>query len=92
LIDGQWVKDATPIMIDRAIGYEGYGTAEARDIRNWIPWPLVGSMVEIVKKYDATDGEDKWFIATPSMIYAGPENEASLRHSESNGYVEAVWV
>lgn len=91
LIDGQWVKDATPIMIDRAIGYEGYGTAEARDIRNWVPWWPVGSLVQIIERWDEAAAANKWFLDM-QMFYAGPESEASIRHSAIAGHVEAVWV
>jgi len=89
---GQWVKDGSPIQIDRAIGYEGYGTNDAKDIRNWIPWPPIGSIVQIVEKEDEEAEGKKWFIASPSMIYTGPESQTSIRHNESNGCAEVVWI
>lgn len=89
LINGVWTKDTIPITIDRALGYEGY--VDATDIRNWVPWWPVGSLVQIIERWDEAAAANKWFL-NMQMFYAGPESEASIRHSAIAGHVEAVWV
>lgn len=88
--EGQWVGDGNDIEIVRALGYEGYGT-DALDIRNWLPWYPVNSIVRIIQHYDATAQESVWFIAE-SMLYGGPEHNSSLRYNEDAQQSEAVWV
>jgi hypothetical protein len=94
VISNEWSPDGKDIEIERALGYEGYGVG-AKDIRNWVPWYPIGSIVEIVSVWDDQRGDspakEYWYLNMP-MFYAGPEDEASLRYKEENKTVQAVWI
>jgi len=90
VVTGTWTGDGTDITIERALGYEGYD-ANAEDIRNWAPWYLVGSLVEIVSRWDEGEAAAQWYIDMP-MMYGGEESVSSFRHSEEDGIVQAVWA
>jgi len=91
LVNNEWQWDLSDeIEINRAIGYEGYSDVEARDIRNWVPWWPVDSIVRIIERWDDVDNQMRWFIAEP-MIYAGKPENATLRHHPTDGIVQCVW-
>ncbi len=87
---GAWVGDGTNITIDRALGYEGYD-ANATDIRNWLPWFKVGSIVRIVSRWDAAEADTIWYLDEP-LKYVGGESTSSFRHNSETGHIVAVWV
>ncbi len=90
VVGGVWTGDGTDLTITRALGYEGYPTA-AQDIRNWLPWYLVGAVVRIVERWDEAAAANAWYLDMP-QIYGGAEDASSLRQSEITGHPEAVWV
>jgi len=90
VVTGTWTGDGTDIIIERALGYEGYDT-NAEDIRNWAPWYLVGSLVEIVSRWDEGEVATQWYIDMP-MMYGGQETISSFRYSEEDGIIQAVWA
>ena len=89
--NGQWIPDGSDeITVKRALGYEGYSDDEAKDIRNWVPWWPVNSIVRIIERWDGVDNQMRWFIAEP-MIYTGKPETATLRHHPTDGIVQCVW-
>jgi len=97
-INSSGVKDGTDITIDRAMGYEGYGT-DGEDIRNFIPWFGVGARVPIIQHFDedeASAGALKWFFYLP-MTFIGKSADRSLdveietTANESEYRTMAVW-
>jgi len=89
--NGQWIPDGSDeITVKRALGYEGYSDDEAKDIRNWVPWWPVNSIVRIIERWDDVDNQMRWFIAEP-MIYTGKPETATLRHHPTDGIVQCVW-
>ncbi len=75
---------------DRVLGYEGYPNPAGLDIRNYIPWYKVNSIVRIVQQWDVAAGALKWFLDMP-LIFAGAETDASLRWNPTDGLAQAVW-
>lgn len=57
----------------------------SRDLRDYIPWFLVGSYVKIKLETEV------WYLAE-TLIYCGSELVSSLRHSEEEGRARAVIV
>jgi len=89
-IDSSGVKSGTDITIDRALGYEGYDAA-GTDIRNFMPWFEVGSIVPIAKHYDSAEDGMKWFINL-SMVFIGLPVDRSLDIYEADDRrAMAVW-
>jgi len=88
-IDESGTKDGTDIIIDRALGYEGYGT-DGTDIRNYSPWFGVGAIVPISQHYDDTAGELKWFIDMP-FVFIGKPVDRSIDIDETYQRTMAVW-
>jgi len=97
-IDSLGEKDGTDIIIDRAMGYEGYGT-DGEDIRNYIPWFGVGTRVPIIQHFDNNEtsaGASKWFFYLP-MTFVGKPADRSLdveietTSDESEYRAMAVW-
>ena len=88
-------KDGVNITIDRALGYEGFGT-DATDIRYFAPWFGVGAIIKICKHFDDEADEIKWFIDMP-MLFIGKPADRSLdidevtTAGESLNRVMAVW-
>lgn len=98
--DDEWAGDGTDIDIERALGFEGHVTHEgndnAKDIRNWHPWPSVGTVVQIIQKWDAEQETpaNRWYMTgekAPSD-YGGSESVASLRVDDETLLTQAVWV
>lgn len=99
----EWVGDGTPINIERALGFEGYldgSTDDAKDIRNWSPWPGVDSIVPIIEKWDfeQTTPANRWYIDI-TMLYGGDETISSIRQNPTyldgsieRNIIQAVWV
>jgi len=78
-IDSTGTKDGTNILIDRAMGYEGYGT-DGEDIRNFIPWFGIGARVPIIQHYDiggaSGAGGLKWFFYIPQTFIGKPTDRS----------------
>lgn len=90
LVGQDWQEDTEDLTVKRALGYEGYSDDEAKDIRNWVPWWPVNSIVRIIERWDDVDNQMRWFIAEP-MIYTGKPETATLRHHPTDGIVQCVW-
>ena len=90
LVGQDWQEDTEDLTVKRALGYEGYSDDEAKDIRNWVPWWPVDSIVRIIERWDDVDNVMRWFIAEP-MIYTGKPETATLRHHPTDGIVQCVW-
>gem|GEM_PF-2241186 len=90
LVGGVYTGDTIDIAIDRVLGYEGYPNPAGLDIRNYIPWYKVNSIVRIVQQWDVAAGALKWFLDMP-LIFAGAETDASLRWNPTDGLAQAVW-
>jgi hypothetical protein len=90
---GEWEGDGTDVVIERALGYEGYDV-DAEDIRNWTPWYLEGAIVKVASHLDDDNSASlgKEFFLDMPMLYTGPETEASLRTHETEGWAQAVWI
>ena len=97
-INSSGVKDGTDITIDRAMGYEGYGS-DGEDIRNFIPWFGVGARVPILEHFDDNEssaGEAKWFFFAPMTFIGKPADrsldiEIETTVDESEFRAMAVW-
>ena len=80
----KWVGDGVDIAIERALGFEGHvkheGSLDAMDIRNWYPWPPVGSVVPIIEKWDYEQAVPalRWYMDI-DMVYGGKESDSSIR-------------
>lgn len=95
-----WQGDGADIEITRAIGHEGSGTA-GEDIRNWAPWPAVGSIVKIIARETIITDTDQvppvevrqsaWLLDFPIM-FGGDETESSFRADPDTGAAQAVWA
>ena len=87
--------EGSEITIDRALGYEGYYNSGADtndlDLRNYVPWYSVGSIVKVLERYDLLAEEEIYFIDLP-IAYTGEETIASLRWDSDTGIVQAVWA
>lgn len=92
---GEWEGDEDDIDIDRALGFEGFveheGNSNAKDIRNWHPWPAAGSIVPIIQKWDA-DIDDYRLYMDIDMAYGGVETVSSLRVDDETLLTQAVWA
>lgn len=75
-IDDSGTKYGDNITIDRAMGYEGYGS-DGEDIRNFFPWFGVEAIVPIVQHFDDVEGDAKWFFYIP-MTFIGKPSDRSL--------------
>ncbi len=97
-INSAGVKDGNDITIDRAMGYEGYGT-DGEDIRNFIPWFGVGARIPIVQHFDENEssaGTAKWFFYLPMTFVGKPADrsldiEVETTVNESEFRAMAVW-
>lgn len=90
LVGGVYTGDTVDITIDRVLGYEGYESPAGIDIRNYVPWYKLNSIVRIVQQWDVTAGALKWFLDMP-MIYCGSETVRTLAWSEDDNVAHAVW-
>lgn len=100
VVGDEWVGDGDDITIERAFGFEGFvsheGTNDAKDIRNWSPWPPVGSIINIVEKWDAEQvtPANRWYmtgIGVPS-IYGGKESISNIRVDDETLITRVVWA
>lgn len=84
------LSDETEVTVRRAIGYQGYADDEALDLRNYMPWFVVGSVVPLV--LDPSDPSSGEYMLNLCLNYIGPEEECSLRWNEDDERSQAVWV
>ncbi|MCK5027930.1 MAG: hypothetical protein KAS07_05920, partial [Candidatus Pacebacteria bacterium] len=91
LIDSSGTLSGSPIVIDRALGYDGMDS-DNTDIRNWVPWYGVGARVPVSQHYDDTAAALKWFIDT-AMLFIGAAVDRSIDVDESddNLRIMGVW-
>ena len=93
----EWVGDGVDIAIERALGFEGHikheGLLDAMDIRNWHPWPPVGSVVPIIEKWDYEQAVPalRWYMDI-DMVYGGKESDSSIRVDDETLITQAVWA
>lgn len=79
-INSSGTKDEVNITINRALGYEAFGS-DATDIRYFSPWYGVGAIIPIAQHYDSDASALKWFINL-ALIFVGKPADRSIEVEE----------
>ncbi|WP_146663605.1 hypothetical protein [Anaerohalosphaera lusitana] len=82
LLDSSGTAQDPEITIDKVTNEPG----TVQDLRNWMPWFVVGQAVELVKP----SGESDWHI--PALMYVGNSSPRTIACvDETDGKIGVVW-